>query len=140
MKTYYVYIICHEENGNFYSPIKIGISDNPDRRLASLSSGNPKNLAVFHRFGVPDKAHAASLEKDFMEHPSNKAKRMKGEWFDITPDAAFISMMMNIASFLLYQGLDYDDIDMCTKFSAYECGSGNGRDDFPSVRLLDAQS
>lgn len=139
MNTSYVYIICHEENGNFYSPIKIGISDNPTKRLSSLSSGNPKNLAVFHRFAVPDKMHAAELEKDFMSLPSNKSRRLKGEWFDITPDTAFINMMLNILSFLLYLGLEEDEIDMYARISAYERGCGNGRKDFPSVRLLNAQ-
>lgn len=78
----FIYIISSSSNG----PVKIGISDDPDRRLRQLQTGHPTLLAIHHREPVEKPTHARMLERFI--HDTLSPKRMIGEWFNIgTQDA-----------------------------------------------------
>lgn len=77
----YIYIIASNKDG----PVKIGRSNNPDRRLKQLQTGQDKTLYIFHKELVADD------EINQMERAIHKTigyKRAKGEWFHVSVDEA----------------------------------------------------
>jgi hypothetical protein len=68
--TRFVYFIQDGENG----PVKIGLSNEPDKRISKLQTGNPREL--FLRHVIPgDRAVENQLHKRF------EPARIRGEWF-----------------------------------------------------------
>jgi hypothetical protein len=68
--TRFVYFIQDGENG----PIKIGLSNEPDKRIGKLQTGNPREL--FLRHVIPgDRAVEHQLHDRF------EPARVRGEWF-----------------------------------------------------------
>lgn len=82
----YIYVIGTNERCQ-----KIGYSNDVAKRLATLQTGNPSKLYIHHIEEVPDD-RARLLEHKL--HRELSHKRIKGEWFDLTPDEA--------KSFLVY--------------------------------------
>lgn len=64
---------------------KIGVSNNPENRLKTLQTSNGEELTLHYCFEVPDNI-AFKFEKHI--HKENNHKRMKGEWFSLTPSEA----------------------------------------------------
>ena len=62
-------------------PIKIGIAQDPPRRLWRIQSGNPSRLRITHTM-------PGSLEVERTLHKRFKAHRLEGEWFVATPALA----------------------------------------------------
>lgn len=81
MKKNYLYII-QKENNPF--EIKIGVTDDIDKRLKTLQTGNSDNLFVYH---YEEREDAYKIEKKlhkiFSENRIND--REKSEWFYIDP-------------------------------------------------------
>jgi hypothetical protein len=73
--TQYVYVI-RAGRTNLY---KIGKTNDPEGRLQSLQTANPRKLKLLHVF-TADNATAAEEELHRLLH----GKRMKGEWFRLT--------------------------------------------------------
>lgn len=69
----YVYII---KDGDRY---KIGYSGDPERRLKSLQTGNPRKLELVFRFKT---LWAEPLEYYLQDH--FKSKQTRGEWYALT--------------------------------------------------------
>ena len=82
----HVYVICVLREGRAEGPCKIGVSDNPVSRLASLQSGNPEKLVVYGTVSFPDKNQALFVERSF--HKMYGEFRMEGEWFGMKPEMA----------------------------------------------------
>jgi len=59
-------------------PVKVGISNDPDRRIKSLQTGSPQKLRLRDRFWTPDDS---SVESTIHKMWSSVNKR--GEWFDL---------------------------------------------------------
>jgi len=59
--------------------LKIGRSNNAEKRLKSLQTGSPLRLSI--AYVLPDKGH---LEK--LLHEKFKKKRINGEWFTFSQD------------------------------------------------------
>lgn len=76
------------------APVKIGISDSANIRLRNVQSGNPRRLAVLH---VIDVETAAARFAEAKIHHHFSAKRLVGEWFDVTGQEAteIISAALN---------------------------------------------
>ena len=77
MEKCYVYIIkcC---NGKNY-PIKIGVADNPEKRMSELQTGSPYGLALISKIEMPSRQAAYNLE--CWLHKRFASARMTGEWF-----------------------------------------------------------
>jgi hypothetical protein len=78
MMACFVYIVAPVGRD---SPCKVGISDDPHKRAASLSTGSPVPLRVAEVYSFSTRSAAASMEQQF--HASYSAWRLNGEWFDI---------------------------------------------------------
>lgn len=76
---------------------KIGFSSDVDKRLSTLQTGNPDKLYIHHVEEVP-KDRARLLEHKL--HRELNHKRIKGEWFDLTPDEAKSFLMYAIIRWL----------------------------------------
>jgi hypothetical protein len=74
----YVYIITHNP---FDGAAKIGISKNPQRRLAQLQTGNPARLIIYGMFGH---INYKSIERSI--HAAYADKLILGEWFRLSRD------------------------------------------------------
>ena len=71
-----IYVIS---NGTY---VKIGVSQDPDFRCRTLQTGSPKPLElVYTAFGGFD------IEREI--HGRLQDHRVFGEWFDVTPEAAW---------------------------------------------------
>lgn len=125
----FVYIICHQVDGKFTSPSKIGVSKHPKSRLSSLNSGSPVKLALFHQFGVPDEDCAYGLEKAILL--VHKDKRMNGEWLDMEPAKLFHSMVLNINAMLDSLGFEGREHVERAAYTIFVAGSGNGGSNLP---------
>jgi hypothetical protein len=75
-----VYIISAHE-----APVKIGMSNEPGRRLADLQVGFPDELFLHHAAFVPAKV-ARKAEQAC--HDELAPYRRRGEWFDVTVTTA----------------------------------------------------
>lgn len=89
----HVYIIARMKGNRPTRPVKVGISSNPDKRLASLQTANPFPLVLLTTFYCPTRGMAKELEACFHETQSNR--RLSGEWFDIAPIEAVELLCMN---------------------------------------------
>jgi hypothetical protein len=71
------------------APCKIGISNDPDRRVKQLQTGFPERLVVHYREPVPAD-RARYYERQLLREMSYK--RTHGEWLDLSVETA-IQMM-----------------------------------------------
>ena len=74
--TRYVYLIK-----NSLGQVKIGVSENPERRKKSLQTGSPHKLTIV---ATRKSSHATQLEEAL--HNRWEEYHMRGEWFDIPKD------------------------------------------------------
>lgn len=89
----YVYIIARNDDGHlamkldgvyYRSPIKIGISNNPDARLQQLKTACPIPIALLAKLKCPNRDFALELEKTM--HNSFASRRIHHlEWFEAPP-------------------------------------------------------
>lgn len=63
-----------------YGCIKIGISADVDKRMATMQTGNEKRLHVVAKVLFPSRTEAYALEQEL--HQSLKKYRTRGEWFN----------------------------------------------------------
>jgi len=79
-----IYIIA-SPNG----PVKIGVTTNPMRRLAHLQQSTPNKLDLLFYMKCRE-IHATTAER--VVHYLLSAKRLKGEWFAVTPEHAIAAI------------------------------------------------
>jgi hypothetical protein len=99
MKDCCVYIIAKNEAGEPSTPIKVGIADNPAKRLRNLQTAAPFDLMLVHYFPMPSRDIANFIEKAF--HSTQSDRNIRGEWFDINFVQAMQLMCMNVRSALM---------------------------------------
>lgn len=78
--TGYIYVIGNDTNRQ-----KIGISRDVEKRLKTLQTGNPDKLKIHYKIECPYEK-TRKLEKKI--HTELNYKKLKGEWFNMTPDEA----------------------------------------------------
>lgn len=76
----FIYVI-----GPAVGPQKIGLSGDVEKRLATLQTGFPGDLIIHHKEPIEAKK-VRLLEKKI--HTELNYKRVRGEWFDFTPEEA----------------------------------------------------
>jgi len=74
--TTYLYAI-----GNPSGPVKIGISDNPQGRLAQFQTSCPFPIRVLH--AEPCESREIAYSDESFLHRHLKERHLYGEWFDI---------------------------------------------------------
>ncbi len=77
----YVYFITTENKGN--TPIKIGVSINPELRLKELQTGNPFKLKIIKTIPCLTKEAAFALESGLHKLTKATNVKMTGEWFKV---------------------------------------------------------
>jgi len=80
----HVYIIARTDKcGRAIGPTKVGIAKDPQRRLKTFQTANPRKLILYETFRV---SRARALEGAVHRHL--RPFRMTGEWFAIPPERA----------------------------------------------------
>lgn len=80
-ETRFLYVIAESADG----PVKIGVANNPEKRLSQLQTGSSGELRLFH--SEPCEADKAS-EVERRIHQELRPHRKKGEWFSIAVEQA----------------------------------------------------
>lgn len=75
----YVYLITSGK------AVKIGIADDPYKRLSNLQTAHHEYLRICCTFLCKDRKTAAKLEE--ILHARYAPKRLRGEWFNLNPNA-----------------------------------------------------
>lgn len=117
--TSYVYIIAHCERGLLKAPVKIGRSNNPESRMATLQTGTPYDLDIVAKFAMPDSRFANAIEGAF--HTVMKEHCIRGEWYDLTPNDALSAMCENLSYALTrHLGDDPELFELAVRASGLE--------------------
>lgn len=98
--------------------IKMGISQDTERRLKELQSSNPHKLKIIVQLPRKSKKIAREWEEDFQDR--FKDTRIRGEWYRQTP------YMLDFIEFITYQG-DWEEV-----------GVGEWEKDFPNPQYWEA--
>lgn len=78
MTDRYLYLISEERHD--LGPCKVGISTNPNRRLAALQTAYPYKLKIYAMQKIPDTRKAERI----VHHILGKTRTRGGkEWFDV---------------------------------------------------------
>ena len=64
--------------------VKIGLSDDPRKRLGELATGSAYAPTLIHSWRVASRADALTMERAM--HGVFRRQRMNGEWFDVPAD------------------------------------------------------
>ena len=81
----YVYIIQSGHKKN--SPVKIGMSDDPEKRIKQLQTGNPLELRILLSIRCKSREHAFSLENTL--HSLLASSNIMNEWFSMCRSRMF---------------------------------------------------
>jgi hypothetical protein len=65
--------------------VKVGKANNPQQRMRDLQTGHYETLSLFHSV---DCALHEVMAAEHMAHALLRDKRLRGEWFSVTPDEA----------------------------------------------------
>lgn len=93
----YIYVI-----ENQHGHVKIGISSNPSARLANLQTGSPVPISIAFKIFAGDRAFDIEQEA----HIILASRRLEGEWFAASKDAAIASVYAAAARLSLPIGKD----------------------------------
>lgn len=89
----YIYVIARKDGDDVSGPVKVGITKSLGGRLSALQTGSPHELVVVHALRVPTRDIATEMEECF--HGTQRAHRMKGEWFDLDPYDAVVKLCLH---------------------------------------------
>lgn len=99
MSECFVYVIAAKGfDGRPMKPVKIGISTEPNGRLASIQTSCPFPIGIVHRQRMPDREIAKAVE--YAVHTVRQKHRSHGEWFEMTPAEAIASVYLALESML----------------------------------------
>jgi hypothetical protein len=75
-------------------PIKIGVAENPERRLSTLQGGNPDEIRLEFYLCCADRESAYQVEAHL--HRRYAAYRVNGEWFSIGIDSVISDIQWSL--------------------------------------------
>lgn len=107
-KAMYVYCIATHKPAGYAGPVKIGFSENPTSRLASLRTGSPQKLGIAGALLVFGRDAASIIERQV--HARFEKDRLEGEWFAIPPMDA-LEYMADLYTQLLHVGVANGQIE-----------------------------
>ena len=94
----FVYIIREEGNKRF----KVGVSNNPEKRLKTLQTGNPEDLTLLYTSLVCSN----SFEIEDSVHEHFKDYLLRGEWFDPALDIKEVIVYLESQRYVLKSEFD----------------------------------
>ena len=80
-----VYVIVSD-----YGPIKIGVSDDVEKRLSQIQDGSFATLQIYDYWWLVDSKIAMRLERSAHDHFAER--RVRGEWFSVPPEDAALAI------------------------------------------------
>lgn len=94
MNMLYIYAI-----GDDKSNVKVGITNNPNRRLKAIQTGHPEKLHILftEEFNC-SRNHILKIESKLHKELSTQYKKQKGEWF-LIPESKLESLKNHIIYF-----------------------------------------
>ena len=96
-KEKYIYIIRDLEKKNVY---KIGISNEPQKRIKNLQTGNSNKIKIIFELKVFKNINSRQVEKVIHEYLKEKNMWVFGEWFKINSEET----VYNLAKTMLVVG------------------------------------
>ncbi len=96
----FIYVIAASVEG----PCKIGLSQNPDKRLRQLQTGHPERLYLHHSEPAPE-IKVAHLEK--LIHKTLRPWKRTGEWFALDVETAIAEVQFGIIRWAEHPDLRY---------------------------------
>lgn len=76
--------------------VKIGIAENPEKRLKQLQTGNANKLTLEY-IAEPEYNKPLLIEK--MIHKNLKSHKKQGEWFDISVETAKLEIIFALCRY-----------------------------------------
>jgi predicted GIY-YIG superfamily endonuclease len=84
---HFLYVIARKsDDAGLVGPVKVGISNNPKKRLATIQTACPFPVKLVYVFSCPNREIALQMERSF--HTTRREKCLYGEWFDYSPREA----------------------------------------------------
>ncbi len=113
MSACFVYIIetqLDDEDDDYPYHLKIGISFNPEGRMATFQTSSPRKLVLNHKFKFPTREDALWIERKC--HALLSKDRRSGEWFETDPTYALIAVVDAVVCLKISgrTGLKFEDI------------------------------
>jgi len=93
--TTYVYILAKKDGDKLVSPIKVGVADDPEKRLKQIATTCPFPLALVCCFACDTREMALTVEREYRGW--RMVKPLHGEWFDMDPRHAAWVMISNLS-------------------------------------------
>jgi hypothetical protein len=103
----YVYVIETIIDGKPSSPCKLGITAKPRRRMQMLQCASPHDLRfrqIWDARLCPVKITASEIESALHRALEDRGLRLRGEWFNISPDDLDWSVNRALAFMLTQSG------------------------------------
>ena len=129
MSECFLYIAKMEIPSSCGDIVKVGISQNPKSRIATLRTGSAFPINFFATLRLPNRNLAREFEREF--HCIEAPFRLEGEWFRFCAPAALCNIGISLANFafaeygrskvpefLAWSGLSEDDIQQAILFSS----------------------
>jgi hypothetical protein len=83
-EDHFLYVIAKKsDDAGMVGPVKVGISNNPKKRLATIQTACPFPVDLAYVFSCPNREIARQMERMF--HETRRDKCLYGEWFDYSP-------------------------------------------------------
>ena len=89
MDIVYIYVIGQE-----CGPVKVGISQKPWDRVATIGTSAPFKVSLLYCYPAKSRTQARFYEEEFHEIHFNV--QLWGEWFKITPEAAIAAIQASL--------------------------------------------
>lgn len=83
LMTAYVYFIEETDSYRKPKPVKIGLANDPQKRMADLQIGNSSELKLILSIPCSDSEEAGKLERSLQWIAQKRFSHMRGEWFQI---------------------------------------------------------
>lgn len=93
-----IYVIAKKlDDGKWSSPVKVGISKSPRKRLATIKTATPFPVDLIVYACIPTREIAVAIERCFHE-VMEKTYTRHGEWFDMEPTQAAGNLFLAIGA------------------------------------------
>jgi len=99
----FVYIIQAESG-----PVKIGMTTNCEQRLSDLQVANYELLTLLFRIECESVGQATEIEQSL--HERYQSQRIRGEWFDVSPNEIIPDIQLLISLAACIKGIEIEKV------------------------------